>query len=85
MPIIKYDIFVNAPIHVCFDLSRNVEIHMETTSKTKERAIAGVTSGLMEQGDTVTWEATHLGVRQQLTAKIIEMNKPYQFTDVMVK
>lgn len=58
---------------------------METTSKTKERAIAGVTSGLMEQGDTVTWEATHLRVRQQLTAKIIEMNKPYQFTDVMVK
>lgn len=85
MPIIKYDIFVNAPINVCFDLSRNVEIHMETTSKTKERAIAGVTSGLMEQGDTVTWEATHLGVRQQLTAKIIEMDRPYQFTDVMVK
>jgi ligand-binding SRPBCC domain-containing protein len=85
MPIIKYDIFIKRPIYVCFDLTRNVDVHTETTSKTKERAIDGVTSGLMENGDTVTWEATHLGVRQKLTAKIIEMEKPYTFTDVMVK
>lgn len=85
MPIIKHDIYINAPINVCFDLARNVEVHTETTSKTKERAIDGVTVGLMENSDTVTWEAIHLGVRQKLTAKIIEMEKPYKFTDVMVK
>ncbi|QTD41296.1 SRPBCC family protein [Sporosarcina sp. Te-1] len=85
MPIIKHDIFINAPINVCFDLSRNVDVHRETTSNTKEKAIEGVTVGLMENGDTVTWEATHLGVKQKLTAKIIEMEKPYKFTDVMVK
>lgn len=85
MPIIKYDIFIHAPIHVCFDLARNVDVHIETTSKTKEKAIDGVTSGLMENGDTVTWEATHLGVRQKLTAKIIKMERPSTFTDVMVK
>jgi len=85
MPVIKHDIYINAPINVCFDLVRNVEVHTETTSKTKERAIDGVTVGLMENSDTVTWEATHLGVRQKLTAKIIEMEKPYKFTDVMVK
>lgn len=85
MPIIKYDIFINRPIDVCFDLTRNVDVHTETTGKTKERAIDGVTSGLMESGDTVTWQATHLGVRQKLTAKIIKMEKPYTFTDVMVK
>ncbi|MCA0150432.1 SRPBCC family protein [Rossellomorea vietnamensis] len=85
MPIIRHDIFINAPIHVCFDLARNVDVHTETTKKTKERAIGGVTKGLMQKGDTVTWEATHLGIKQTLTAKIIEMKKPYQFTDVMVK
>ena len=85
MPIIKHNIFINAPINVCFDLARNVDVHKETTSKTKERAIDGVIVGLMENGDTVTWEATHLGVKQKLTAKIIEMEKPYKFTDVMVK
>ncbi|WP_042348987.1 SRPBCC family protein [Bacillus massiliigorillae] len=85
MPIIKHDIYIDAAIHVCFDLARNVEIHAETTTKTKERAIDGVTVGLMENGNTVTWEATHLGVKQKLTAKIIAMEKPYMFTDVMVK
>lgn len=44
-----------------------------------------MTTGLMENGDTVTWEAVHLGVRQRLTAKIIEMDRPHKFTDVMVK
>lgn len=85
MPIIKHDTFINAPINACFDLARNVDVHTETTIKTKERAIGGVTVGLMENGDTVTWEAIHLGVKQKLTAKIIEMEKPYKFTDVMVK
>lgn len=85
MPIITYEIYVEAPVDVCFDLSRDVDVHTETTAKTKERAIAGVTSGLMEKGDTVTWEAVHLGVKQKLTATIIEMEKPHRFTDVMVK
>ncbi|MDN4606158.1 SRPBCC family protein [Sporosarcina highlanderae] len=85
MPTIKHEIHINAPIHICFDLARNVDVHTETTAKTKERAIGGVTTGLMEKGDTVTWEAVHFGIKQKLTAKVIEMNKPYNFTDVMVK
>lgn len=85
MPIIKHEIHINAPIHICFDLARNVDVHTETTAKSKDKAIAGVTTGLMESGDTVTWEAIHLGIKQKLTAKIIEMNRPYHFTDVMVK
>lgn len=85
MPIIKYEIYIEAPIEVCFDLARNVDVHTETTTKTKEKAVAGVTTGLMGKGDTVTWEAVHLGVKQKLTAKIIQMEKPFTFTDVMVK
>ncbi|WP_308302518.1 SRPBCC family protein [Peribacillus deserti] len=41
--------------------------------------------GLMELGDTVTWEAIHFGVKQKLTARIIEMDNPKKFTDTMVK
>lgn len=85
MPTIRHEIHINAPIHICFDLVRNVEVHTETTAKTKERAIGGVTTGLMEKGDSVTWEAVHFGIKQKLTAKIIEMNKPHSFTDAMVK
>lgn len=85
MPTINYEIYIEAPTEVCFDLARNVDVHTQTTGKTKERAIAGVTSGLMEKGDSVTWEAVHLGVKQKLTGKIIEMDKPHTFTDQMVK
>ncbi|WP_335869316.1 SRPBCC family protein [Bacillus sp. 2205SS5-2] len=85
MPIIKHQIYIEKPLTVCFDLARNVEVHTETTTRTKERAICGVTTGLMEMGDTVTWEAIHFGVKQNLTARIITMEKPYTFTDGMVK
>jgi ligand-binding SRPBCC domain-containing protein len=85
MPIIKHEIYIEAPINVCFDLARNIQVHTETTLKTRERAIGGVTEGLIELGESVTWEAVHLGIKQKLTAKITEMEKPYRFTDEMVK
>ena len=85
MPIIKYSTYIEAPISLCFDLARDVDVHIVTTSNTQERAVAGVTSGLLNEGDSVTWEATHLGVKQRLTAKITKMNAPYTFTDELVK
>lgn len=84
MPIITHDIYIEAPVEVCFDLARNVDIHMQTTASTNERAVSGRTSGYMENGEEVTWEAVHFGIRQRLTAKIIHMEKPYIFVDVMV-
>lgn len=85
MPIIKHDIFINAPINVCFDLARNVDVHTQTTAKTKENAIDGVTQGFLEKDDTVTWEATHFGIKQKLTAKVTHMEKPTVFVDIMIK
>lgn len=85
MPIIRHEQYIQAPIDICFDLARNVEIHTKTTSHTKEKAVGGVTDGLLEAGDTVTWEAVHLGIKQRLTAKVIYMEKPHKFIDVMVK
>lgn len=85
MPVIKHKVFIQAPIEICFDLARNVDVHIETSKRTKEKAISGVTSGLLEKGDTVTWQAVHLGVNQKLTAKVTEMTRPTIFVDVMVK
>lgn len=83
MPVIKLETFVRAPVEVCFDLSRDVEVHMASTAETGERAISGVTSGLMELNDEVTWEARHLGVRQRLTSKITALERPRMFVDEM--
>lgn len=85
MPVIIHITYIKAPIEVCFNLARSVEAHMQTTSQTNERAVDGVITGLLEKGDCVTWEATHFGVKQRLTAKIIEMVKPNFFIDVQVK
>ena len=85
MPVIRHDTFIEAPINVCFDLVRDVEMHTRTTSKTKEKAVDGVTKGLLKEGDTVTWEAIHFGIKQRLTVEVVKMEAPYKFTDVMVK
>lgn len=74
---------IAAPIGVCFDLSRDIDFHTRTLDKTGERAVAGRTSGLIELGESVTWEARHLGVRQRLTTEITAMEWPTYFRDVM--
>lgn len=78
MPLIHLITSIKAPIQVVFDLSRSIDFHQESVSKTREKAVAGRTSGLIELGETVTWEAFHLGVKQQLTTKITAMvqNRP---------
>jgi ligand-binding SRPBCC domain-containing protein len=76
---------INAPIGRCFDLARSIDLHIESTKHTGEKAIAGRTSGLIELGETVTWLAKHLGIRQTLTSKITEFDYPNHFTDEMVK
>ena len=83
MPVIKLETFIEAPAEICFDLSRDVDIHMSSTEGTNERAIAGVTSGLMELNDEVTWEAKHFSVRQRLTSRITEFERPRMFVDEM--
>jgi ligand-binding SRPBCC domain-containing protein len=47
--------------------------------------VAGVTSGLMGLGDEVTWEAVHLGIRQRLSTRITEMERPHRFVDEMTR
>ena len=76
---------INAPIENCFDLARNIDVHQLSTSKTNERAIAGRLSGLCELNDEITWEAKHFGIKQKLTVRIIQLDFPFIFEDVMLK
>lgn len=84
MPVIKLTTTIAAPIETVFDLSRSIDLHVESTSQTNERAIAGKTQGLIELGETVTWEATHFLVRQRLTVRVTYFNRPKFFRDSMV-
>ena len=49
-----------------------------------QSAIADKTTGLIILGEWVTREATHLGVKQQLTLKITEYENSNYFEDKMV-
>jgi ligand-binding SRPBCC domain-containing protein len=84
MPVISLETHISAPIEIVFDLSRSIDLHVESTAQTNERAVAGRTSGLIGLGEDVTWEATHFGVRQQLTTKITQYDRPHHFCDSMV-
>jgi ligand-binding SRPBCC domain-containing protein len=85
MPVIVLRTRVAAPPSRCFDLARDVTAHQRSTEASRERAVAGVTSGLLGLGDEVTWEATHFGVRQRLTSHITEFDPPKRFVDEMVR
>lgn len=85
MPIIKTEIFINAPRKIVFDLARSIDFHKESTRQTKEEAIAGRTSGLIELDERVTWRARHFGIWLTLESKITEMDFPNYFVDEMQK
>jgi ligand-binding SRPBCC domain-containing protein len=77
---------IHAPLARCFDLARDIDVHCRTAAFTAERAIPpGRTTGLLELGDQVTFEARHFGVRWRLTARIVEFDPPTQFVDQMVR
>ncbi len=85
MPIIKIEMKIDAPIERVFDLARCIDLHTESLSKTKEKAVAGITKGLIAKDETVTWEAIHFGIKQKLTSKITIFEPPRHFRDSMVK
>jgi len=85
MSTIQIITIIKAPIAVIFDLNRNIDIHLLSTSQSKEKAIAGRTSGLIEKDETVTWKAKHFGFYLTHQSFIPEMKKPLYFVDEMTK
>ena len=85
MPRIEIETWIDAPVGRVFDLARSIDAHVASTVGTGERAIAGRTSGLIEAGETVTWEARHFGIRQKFEVKITTCERPLLFADVMVR
>ena len=85
MSTIRITTFIAAPMERVFNLSRSITLHKISTAHTNEKAIAGVTSGLINKDETVTWQAKHLFKTRQHTSKITAMQSPDSFTDEMLK
>lgn len=85
MPRIELKTKIKAEKEIVFDLSRSIDLHKISTEHTNEKAVDGKTSGLISEGEWVTWRAKHFGVYQNMTSKITEFYRPDFFADEMVK
>ena len=85
MVIIELITAIKAPIERCFDLSRCIDAHMASTDWTGERAVAGVTSGLIGLDQQVTWRGRHFGIPIRHTSRISRFEGPNYFQDCMVR
>jgi ligand-binding SRPBCC domain-containing protein len=85
MPHLKLITKINAPVEVCFNLARSIDLHKQSMLHTNEQAIAGTTNGLIGLNETVTWRAKHFGVTMEMTSKITDLRYATSFTDEQVK
>jgi len=85
MAVIRVEIQIKAPPQLCFDLKRSIDLHVASSGGSGERAVAGVTSGLIGPGQEVTWSARHFGIRQELTSRITVFDPPHHFRDSLVR
>jgi len=82
---IRLKTLVNASTKICFDLSRNIDLHVKSMRDSNEKAVTGKITGLINLGESVTWEARHFGIKFKLTSRITDMEAPCRFTDEMSK
>ncbi|SJM66126.1 SRPBCC family protein [Gulosibacter sp. 10] len=85
MPTLLLETRVMAPIDRCFALSLSIDAHTGSMEASGERAVAGVTSGEIGPGETVTWRARHFGLPFRLTSVISEYERPTRFVDEQVR
>ena len=84
MQTIRMTTMIQAPVERCFRLSLSVELHLASVGS-GERVVAGVASGLMRSGDTVTWSGRHFALRLRHTS-VIDGWRPFvYFRDAMVE
>jgi ligand-binding SRPBCC domain-containing protein len=76
---------ISAPREVVFDLSLDVDAHLTSIGRSRERAIAGVTTGRLRLGEEVTWRASHFGIPFTMTSRVAELERPSRFVDEQVR
>ena len=74
---------IKAPKQTVFDASRNIDVHQQSASQSNEKAIAGVTSGLINLNETVTWRGKHFGFYLTHKSRITAMTFHEYFVDEM--
>ena len=73
MPTLVIETFINAAPETCFDLIRDKRVISETAGPIGDAGL----------GKMVTFESKNFGMRQKLTVKIVEFERPRRLVDEM--
>ena len=83
MTTIRLETRIAAPPMRVFLLSLSIDLHMDSTAQTRERAVRGVTHGIIGPGESITWRGRHFGLMLTHTSLIRRYEAPWFFEDVM--
>jgi ligand-binding SRPBCC domain-containing protein len=72
---------IAAPASALFVASLSIDEHLKSMAGSRERAIAGVTSGRVGLGQSVTWRARHFGITWTMTSQVTGLDEPSWFVD----
>ena len=75
---------IDAPVERVFDLSLDIDAHVQSQARSREQAVDGVTSGTIGLGEQVTWRAVHFGIPFTMTSRVTELDRPNRFVDEQV-
>jgi ligand-binding SRPBCC domain-containing protein len=80
---VRFDAQALMPVDVAtaFDLALSIDVHLGSFEQSGERAVDGVTAGLIGLGEFVTWRARHFGIAWTMTSTITEWDRPRRFVD----
>src|SRR5918995_526198 len=81
----EHETRIEAPAELVFDLSLDIYAHRALMAASNERATAGVTSGPIGLGETVTWRAIHFRIPFTMTSRVTELERPHCFIDEQVR
>lgn len=82
---IEVETTIDAPRERCFDLARDLDLHVRSMAGSGERAVGGRTVGLIGMAEEVEWEARHFGLSHRHRARITAFEPPAHFRDSMVR
>lgn len=85
MPKIHLTSFIQAPVERVFNLSRHLAIRKLALQQGREQILSSSSDSLVQQGETITLRARHLGKTREITARIVDISQPERFTEEQVK
>ncbi len=85
MKTVEVRTLIDAPAERCFDLARSADFHVKSTKSTSEKIVGGVATGLMKLSDVIEFEASHFGITQRLSARIVAFDRPAHVRDSQVR